>query len=222
MSRTPTRIYPRLSHRLPPFKRYSNYCLWFDGATHWAQRLVVPYQSSGALEIWMRPDASMTPPAGGVRIINTGPPVALGIQAGTGIPFIQLNYPIAGFTALVATTPLVADVWQRIAGSWEWDGVNTTQNIYRNGLVDAVPLVTAEQMPAGVAASLDITNNFTYNGYIDEFNFSPFAPSPAQMWQRFLHGYALDGNTILAWRLEEGSGIIAIDTSGKTGDLKIE
>jgi len=128
---------------------------------------------------------------------------------------------VAGFRVITFLTPIVADVWQRITGTWEWDGVNTTQNLYRNGLIDAAPLVTAEQMPAG-AATFGFTNNNTYKGYLDELSFSPTTLSPTQIWQRFLHGYALDGNTVLTWRLEEGSGIVAVDTSGNArhGDLR--
>ena len=216
MSRIPTRLYPRLPCRLPPLKRYSNYCLSFAAGQYVNTAAFVP-PSSGAIETWIRPAASMVPPPPAVFPYISGflgEPTLI-IQANTGRPYLQHN--IGGILRAVLGTALLANVWTRITVTWAYDGANTALAIYQNGVLTGGPTSWVGAPPIA-AAIFRISNPVAGNEYVglqDEVHLLSVVPSAQEIRESFLRGYAQRrSGSELILRLEEGTGLTAYDGSG--------
>jgi len=219
MSRMPTRIYPYLSHnwgRLPPLKRYSNYCLDFDAIGKSVSVAAVPnLHITGNLwvEAWIRPNSSGE--GGFGRIMNKAPAISFYFN-GAGVQDIRFEIRVAAAAQIAASVggAVTYGRWHHIVGGY--NGVNVLL------FVDRVPFVgaaTVGPIDGHLAANLTIGDRTVlgrvFDGPIDEFRFMPVAPTQALVDEAFKRGYAIrEGDARCILRMEEGSGLLANDISG--------
>lgn len=215
MAQLPTAVYRRLPSRKPLEKVFSNYCLDFvDGYVNCGSDPSLDF-STGTLYMWT---TSRDWVAAGSRWLA---------DRNMGIPssfqsWMAANWLIAGFCddggvnrrAIYDASGLTPNLWYLIL--WTWDFTSGVELFINNVSVATYAgawVATLTGFNLVIGARSDGVE--FWNGKIDEIGMIDRVLSAQERREVFLRGYArrLLGSR-LNLRLEEGSGLTALDDSG--------
>jgi len=131
-------------------------------------------------------------------------------EASTGYPALYLNCTDGTYKAVIGTSILTAGSWYHVVGSFD----GATEKLYINGTLVASTITTCDIRTT--SGNLNIgsfpTNSGYYNwpGSIDEGRIYNRALSPAEVAQL----YEWAPGPVAHWKMDEGTGGYAEDTSG--------
>jgi Concanavalin A-like lectin/glucanases superfamily len=182
----------------------TNYALVFDGNDLASCSPANYPQAALTIEGWVRPAASI---GESTIVAQASTTAGWSLDLKNGLPIFSVIDGAGVVRSIQSSAALVVDAWAHLAATYD----GSTATLFVNGQIVASGSVGA-LAPASTLLVGSAGSTRGYSGQIDDLRISTTVRYTTPFTPQVAHG--LDENTVVLYRVDEGSGQILIDTAG--------